>query len=313
MRYSTVSPRLPKMPRQDPHLGLRALHAVEVRRLVDLVHEAHRHQQMPGADVGLGAPQEVERRELDGHRARARAVVHVARSPVLELDLRVEDDAVGELVSEVEHGAERIGAVEVAVLLVADEVDVVRLAVAADREAAVDAVDLGGRRTEAVGALQLRLLGHRDLRAEVRDLLGEHVHAPHQLRDRVVALADLVLGRARRGRHREEGERHEREPGRSSHRASKAPGRRERWGSGLGASGLGVNAIQWVRLQRRQNSSTPPSTSRASRLPHTQRQSSLSAATVEGMGGVMKMKMEFDFDRRYRLHPLARKGRAPGR
>jgi hypothetical protein len=59
-----------------------------------------------------------------------------------------------------------------------------------------------------------------------------------------------------------------------------------------------MRAIQWVRLQRRQKSSTPPATRRASRLPQAQRQSSAGRAEAGGCGGagVMKLKMDFDFD-----------------
>src|SRR5262249_25126555 len=129
-------------------------------------------------------------------------------------------------------------------------------------------------------------------------LVGEDVDLARELGDLVVALADLVRRVVRAdGASGEQVERHEREPGPASHRVSSAPGARERLGSGLVASGL-VSAIQCVRLQRRQNSSTPSSTMRASRLPHTQRQSS-AAARGEALGEMgtlmVKLKMDFDF------------------
>ena len=96
---------------------------------------------------------------------------------MLELDLGVEDDAVGELVADVEHAAQVVGVVAtlvLAVALVRHEVAVERLPVATDGEATLHAVDLGGGGAEPVLTDELRLGGHDHLIPHAGPLVRQH-------------------------------------------------------------------------------------------------------------------------------------------
>ena len=115
---------------------------------------------------------------------------------VLELDLRVEHDPVVELVADVEDEADEVELVAGAVAVLGDGLEV-RLAVAADREPALHAVDLRGRRAEAVVALQLLGLGQDEELADLAHLVGEDALPALDLLD---ALRLRRLRRRRRGR-----------------------------------------------------------------------------------------------------------------
>ena len=72
---------------------------------MELVDEAHGNEQQAAAEAELGPVQVVEVGELDRHRTAVRG------RGVLVLDLRVEDPAVRELVTEVENRPQKIEAV----------------------------------------------------------------------------------------------------------------------------------------------------------------------------------------------------------
>ena len=156
----------------DAPLHFGPLHAVEEHRLVQLVHDTQRGQQHAGAEIGPVPHQEVEVSELDRDRAAG------AGRGMLELQLGVQDDAVGELVAGVQHEAQVVGGVAVAAALVAHVLAVERLAVAADRQPALDAVDLGRRGPQAVHAVvhgERREVGQRQAGAQLVHLLGQDV------------------------------------------------------------------------------------------------------------------------------------------
>src|SRR4029450_2246772 len=73
---------------------------------------------------------------------------------------------------------------------------VVALAVAADREAAVLLVDLGGGRPVAplAGELRLRVLRHGNADARARELFGEPLHDALELVDAVLLAERHVRG-----------------------------------------------------------------------------------------------------------------------
>jgi hypothetical protein len=123
---------------------------------VRLVEEADRDEDETAAGVHHRVEQEVEGGELglDLSVARRRRAFG---GGVLDLELGVQNDPVVELVSEVEDEAHEVEGVGAG--LVGDFVVEVELAVAADREPVLDAVDLRGGRPVSVRALQLLGLG----------------------------------------------------------------------------------------------------------------------------------------------------------
>ncbi len=150
---------------------------MEHRWLVELVHEPHRNEQEAGAEAELRPPLIVDVGELDRHLAA------LPGRAVLELDLRVEEPAVVPAIAEVEHGPEPVELVgpsgeDIAVGLRIG-VLVEHLAVAADRDPLLGAVDLGGRRAESVVALVRR---RRRLAQPLALELGrEDIDAPGEL------------------------------------------------------------------------------------------------------------------------------------
>ena len=156
----------------------------EGRRLVELVDEAHRHQEQAGAGVDLGTDPALEVGELDRHFA----ALPFARLGVLPLDLRVEEPVVVPLVAEVEDGAQEVELVLPAgvgaVVTLRGEALVEHLAVAADRQPLLDGVDLGRRRTEAGGAAAFGGRGRRALaEPHLLELGGQDVDPPRELGD----------------------------------------------------------------------------------------------------------------------------------
>ena len=204
--------------RQDHALDVRAVRPVVERRLVDLVQEAHRDQHEARARVHLVLDQEIERRELDRHAAALVVRGRELGGGVLELDLGVEQDPVGELVAGVEHGAREVGVVPVARLpLVVNHRGVAALGVAADREAPRDAVDLRRAGPEPVDALERLLLGHAHVLARAGELVGEQLDLALELGDAVVGGELLVFG----------GGRGERQPPRAAQRPGRAETERD--------------------------------------------------------------------------------------
>jgi hypothetical protein len=143
------------------------------------VDEAHGNQDQTGAEVGLRPPEVVEVGELQAD----------LMAGVLVLDLRVEQPVVVELVAEVEdrpQQVERIAAAgRGAIVPLVLHILVDQLAVAADRQPPLRAVDLGRRRPEAVGAGVG--LGGRLADPELLDLLGEHLELALQLGEPVIS------------------------------------------------------------------------------------------------------------------------------
>ncbi len=137
----------PPRRREDPVLRVGTARAEVGRRLVHLVHEAHRHEDETRAEIDLVAEHRVERRELD------RDLAPLAGRGVLVLDLGVQDERLVELPPEVDDGSQVVPLVRLprggAVLAGRVEVLVERLAVAADREAGGLPVDLRGGGAEA--------------------------------------------------------------------------------------------------------------------------------------------------------------------
>src|SRR6185295_4755608 len=152
---------------QDPRLDRRPLDAEEGRRLVELIQKTDRQEEMAGAQVEFGLEQEIEIGELDRDLLAA----------VLELDLGVEQEAVVPLVADVDDRAleDRHGVLSggLAVIRLAVRPFIEGLAVAADRDAALSAVDLGGRGAHAIRAAVGRDRGLADL--ELLDLRREDV------------------------------------------------------------------------------------------------------------------------------------------
>ncbi len=204
-------------------LGLGPTGAEKGGGLVQLVQKAHRDQQQSRPQPHTLRHQPVEVGELERHRS------GLVGGAVLELDLGVEEESVAELVTHVDDRPQRVDLVgptgRFTVLALVGEVLVQRLAVAADRDASPDAVDLRRRRTQteaaAVGArhhllAQPQLLDlpserfdlpaqHRQLRAvSARHLPLEQLDLPLQHRN---PLAKLGLLRVQDGR----GQRHSRD------------------------------------------------------------------------------------------------------
>ena len=100
---------------------------------------------------------------------------------MLELQLGVHDDAVGELIAGVQHETQVVREVAVAARLIAHVLAVKGLTIAADRQASLDAVNLGGRRSQAVYAVfhgQRLEVGHSQAGAQVFHFLGQQAGAP---------------------------------------------------------------------------------------------------------------------------------------
>ena len=143
-------------------------------RLVELVDQSHRNQQHAGPQADVLGGEEVDVGELDEDLLR-----------VLDLDLRVEEEAVVEPVAGVE---DRPQVVEL-VGLAGGVVLIQHLAVAGDRHPGVDLVGggRGRRQTQRAGLID----GHLALglaAAQPLELLGEDLHAALELLhvDRVV-------------------------------------------------------------------------------------------------------------------------------
>ena len=152
------------------HVG--ALRAREERGLVQFVEPAHGKQQDSRTEVQLRLPQVVDVRELDGGAAGLRC------RGVLELDLRVEHPPVVELVADVDDGAQEVDRVaeagRFAALALAGVALEHHLAVAADRQAFLHAVDLRGGDAHAVEAfIGFGGVGRRGAEVELLDFLGE--------------------------------------------------------------------------------------------------------------------------------------------
>jgi hypothetical protein len=163
---------------------------VEYGGLVHLVHEADRHQQEARAQAHVLPGLEVQIGELRGDFALL--LVPFAGGGVLHLQLGVEEDAVAELVADVEDVAHQVDAVRRArrliVLPAVGRVVVDGLAVAADRDPVRLGVDLGGRRPEAGhGLARLGLRGSAGPR--LLDLGGQEVDPPLQLGQPLVGAA----------------------------------------------------------------------------------------------------------------------------
>jgi hypothetical protein len=159
---------------------------------VDLVDEAHRRQQESGPDAEPRREAVVEVGEFDRHRAASLGAA------VLELHLGVEQDAVIELVADVDDGPQRIEPVgppggDVTFGL-AGEVLVEHLAVATQRNALARLVDLRGRRSEPQDA-GVRLHDHVPAEAQLLELAGDRLELG--LDPRQVGGVPLL----RRGRH----------------------------------------------------------------------------------------------------------------
>jgi len=138
---------------------------VEEWGLVDLVDEAHRHEQQTGAKIERLPCKKIEGEELDLDLA----LLVTGDDRVLELDLGVEDDPVGELVTGIEDETLQIKLIGLA-LSIADELLEAELAVTADRETAFDLIDLRCRRAETVDALELLVLRQYEDALETFDL-----------------------------------------------------------------------------------------------------------------------------------------------
>ncbi len=151
---------------------------------MELVDEAHRHQEETRAGVDLGTDPALEVGELDRHLA----ALPFARLGVLPLDLRVEQPVVVPLVAEVEDRAQEVELVLPAgvdaVVALRGEALVEHLAVAADRQPLLDGVDLGRRRTEAGGAAARRGSCRRALaEPHLLELGGQDIDPPRKLGD----------------------------------------------------------------------------------------------------------------------------------
>src|SRR5207245_4410073 len=148
--------------------------AVEYRRLVKLVQEPERHQQLAGAEAGVLPRAELEVGELHG--SLAPLLGALSGGGVLELDLRVEQDLVAELVAEVRHVAQEVEALVRlrgrAVLPRDRRRPEEYFAVASDRDAPAPAVDLGGGGPEAGLPLRRRFVLAGLSRARVLQLRG---------------------------------------------------------------------------------------------------------------------------------------------
>ncbi len=140
---------------------------------MDLVEEAHGHEQQTRPNIRPVLEEEVQRRKLE------KDLVYM-----LDLDLAVEDDPLVELVAEVENRPQEVGGVGLGGLVVY-VVAVESLAVAADRKPPRELIDLGSRRTHAVAALELRLFGHCHVGARPLELLRQHLYRALKLSDAV--------------------------------------------------------------------------------------------------------------------------------
>ena len=200
-------------------------------RLVELVEEAERRQHQTAADVELVADQEVQGRELH------KDVALVCGAGVLELELGVEDQPVREAVARVEHGPDEVGLVGPAGALVGDDVGVLRLGVASDRESLGDAVDLGGRGPQPPGALERLLLGDAaELLPGAGQLLAQHLELLLELADPLLLGLGFGIGgrlARRRGGQAEAGQQAPQAEGglRGAHGGSVPPGARLAGGS----------------------------------------------------------------------------------
>ena len=139
---------------------------------MQFVDDTQRGEQHTGTEIGPVPHQEIEIGELDRYRTTG------AGRGVLKLQLGVEDDAVGELIAGVQHKAQIVGRVAVAATLVAHILAVICLAIATDRQALLDAVNFGGRRSQAVSAVfhaQRLEVGHGQAGAQLVHFLGQDV------------------------------------------------------------------------------------------------------------------------------------------
>ena len=170
--------------RDDEALDVRPVDTIVRRRFVHQVQEADWNQHHAGPHIHPVLPHEIEVCELDEDLV-----------GVLDLELAVEDDAVRELVTEIHDRTQEVGGVLLR-RLVADVLPVEGLAVATDRETTREPVDLRGRGTHSVAALQLGVLGDCDVLAGPLKLRGHDLNHPLELRDAVL-VGQIQLGRNR--------------------------------------------------------------------------------------------------------------------
>jgi len=168
---------------QDLRLHLVALGAVEDRRLVELVEEADRQQDLTGTEPDVLPGPELEIGEL--HRNLAALLGALAARRVLELDLRIEQDLVAELVAQVGDVAQQVDARHQAgrspVLLRRAGMVVGHLPVATDRNTLSLPVDLRGRRPESRLTLDRGVDFSGASRPALLQLLRKEVNAALQL------------------------------------------------------------------------------------------------------------------------------------
>jgi len=159
----------------DPALGLGPEVATVERRLVGDVHVAHGDEQVARADVEGVGEEEVQVGEL--HRHRPRPPVDAAGGGVLEFELGVHEDRLGELVPEIGDEPIEVGPVDgPGLLFLLHGGREVELSVAPDGDARRDAVDLAGRRGHPELADQLLVrTRHGNLLAQRSDLLHQDV------------------------------------------------------------------------------------------------------------------------------------------
>ena len=153
--------------RHDAAFDFRAFRAKEERRLVDLIHEAHRDEQKACTKIQLLGMQVIDGQEFGRDRTAA------ARTPMFKLKLRVKNPLLVVLVSDIENSSQSIKDVILVLIVLVVEAAQSHLTVTTDREARFALIDLGGRRAETTKGLQGHLFRHGKDRFKSSHFVGQ--------------------------------------------------------------------------------------------------------------------------------------------